>query len=160
MESSSETTDRFHTDGGASRSVWMDDVQRLVIDSPELPTRVDVCVVGAGIAGLSVAYQLVKSGRSVAIVDDGVVAGGETCRTTAHITYALDDRYFALERLHGREGARRAAESHSAALVEIATSSRRRKSPVILNGWTGIFLTLAETETFSPESCSRLSVSD
>ncbi len=29
----------------------------------------DVCIVGAGIAGLSVAYALLKSGRKVVVID-------------------------------------------------------------------------------------------
>ena len=42
-----------------------------------------------------------------------------TGRTTAHLVTALDDRYFELERLHGEEGARLAAESHTAAINAI-----------------------------------------
>ena len=39
-----------------------------------------------------------------------------TGRTTAHLVNALDDRYFELERLHGEENTRLAAESHTAAI--------------------------------------------
>jgi len=82
--------------------------------------RTEICVVGAGIAGLTTAYRLARGGRKVVVLDDGVIGGGETCRTTAHLTHALDDRYFELERLHGQDGARLAAESHTAAIDEIA----------------------------------------
>jgi glycine/D-amino acid oxidase-like deaminating enzyme/nitrite reductase/ring-hydroxylating ferredoxin subunit len=78
--------------------------------------RADVCVVGAGIAGLTTAYLLTKEGRSVVVLDDGPVAGGETSRTTAHLSNAFDDRYYELERMHGEQGARLAAESHTAAI--------------------------------------------
>ncbi|MGZ8938855.1 MAG: FAD-dependent oxidoreductase, partial [Limisphaerales bacterium] len=54
---------------------------------------VDVCVVGAGISGLTTAYLLAREGRKVAVLDDGPIGGGETGRTTAHIANALDDRY-------------------------------------------------------------------
>ncbi|MGH7337252.1 MAG: FAD-dependent oxidoreductase, partial [Myxococcota bacterium] len=50
---------------------------------------------------------------------DGPIGGGETCRTTAHLTNALDDRYFELEKLHGERGAQLAAHSHSAAIDAI-----------------------------------------
>ena len=53
------------------------------------------------------------------VLDDGAVGGGETGRTTAHLSNALDDRYYVLERLHGEEGARLAAESHAAAIDRI-----------------------------------------
>jgi glycine/D-amino acid oxidase-like deaminating enzyme/nitrite reductase/ring-hydroxylating ferredoxin subunit len=82
--------------------------------------RVDVAVIGAGMSGLSVAYHLCQAGRSVAVLDKGLIGSGETGRTTAHVSSALDDRYSVLERNHGREGARLAAASHEAAIAEIA----------------------------------------
>ena len=92
---------------------------------PEFPAltaneRADVCVIGAGIAGLSVAYQLTRSGKSVIVLDDGPIVSGETERTTAHLVTALDDRYFEIERLLGEDGARLAAASHAAAIDSIA----------------------------------------
>jgi glycine/D-amino acid oxidase-like deaminating enzyme/nitrite reductase/ring-hydroxylating ferredoxin subunit len=75
--------------------------------------------VGAGIAGLTTAYLLAREGKSVVVLDDGPLAGGETSRTTAHLVNALDDRYYELERLHGERGARLAAESHTAAVDQI-----------------------------------------
>jgi glycine/D-amino acid oxidase-like deaminating enzyme/nitrite reductase/ring-hydroxylating ferredoxin subunit len=82
---------------------------------------VDVVIVGGGIAGLSTAYILSKTGKLVAVIDDGYVGSGETGHTTAHITQALDDRYFNLEKMFGNEGARLAAESHTAAISFIET---------------------------------------
>ena len=79
----------------------------------------DVCIVGAGMAGLSVAYELSKRGREVVVVDDGTPGCGETSRTTAHLSNSLDDRYFEVEKLHGKEGSRLAAESHSRAIDRI-----------------------------------------
>jgi glycine/D-amino acid oxidase-like deaminating enzyme/nitrite reductase/ring-hydroxylating ferredoxin subunit len=84
------------------------------------PDRVvDVVVIGAGITGLSTAYQLLRSGYSVVVVDKGGVACGETSRSTAHVSSALDDHYSVLERIHGERGARLAAESHTAAIASI-----------------------------------------
>src|SRR5690606_24814375 len=57
----------------------------------------------------------------VVVVDDGPIGGGETSRTTAHLSDAIDDRYVQLEKYHGREGAALAAESHRAAIDCIAT---------------------------------------
>lgn len=99
----------------------------LWVATEEMPTyaplqeniRADVCIVGAGIAGLSTAYMLTKAGKSVVVLDDGHLADGMTAVTTAHLSNALDDRYFEIERLHGELGARRAAESHTAAINSI-----------------------------------------
>lgn len=93
-------------------------------ESPDFPSlhgnvSADVLVIGAGIAGLTTAYLLQKAGKRVIVVDEGQVAGGESVRTTAHISNALDDRYFELQRMHGTEGARLAAQSHAAAIDTI-----------------------------------------
>jgi glycine/D-amino acid oxidase-like deaminating enzyme/nitrite reductase/ring-hydroxylating ferredoxin subunit len=79
-------------------------------------TDADICIVGAGIAGMTAAYVLGKQGKRVVVLDDGPIGGGETGRTTAHLSNALDDRYFEIERLHGEKGIRLAAKSHTAAI--------------------------------------------
>lgn len=76
----------------------------------------DVCVVGAGIAGLLTADRLQREGRRVIVLEKDRMLRGETGRTTAHFVTALDDRYEALERWHGAEGVRLAAESHAVAV--------------------------------------------
>jgi glycine/D-amino acid oxidase-like deaminating enzyme/nitrite reductase/ring-hydroxylating ferredoxin subunit len=82
---------------------------------------VDVCIVGAGIVGLSIAYLLTRAGKRVAVLDDGPLTGGTTSATTAHLTCVLDERYFDLQRMHGEEGARLAAESHMTAINRMET---------------------------------------
>ncbi|CAN5666170.1 FAD-dependent oxidoreductase [soil metagenome] len=104
---------------GSTVSVWMD-----TADMPQFPplasdARASVCVVGAGIAGMMTAYLLARAGKSVIVIDDGPVGGGETGRTTAHITAAVDDHYRVIEKVHGADGARFAAESHTAAINRI-----------------------------------------
>jgi glycine/D-amino acid oxidase-like deaminating enzyme/nitrite reductase/ring-hydroxylating ferredoxin subunit len=106
------------TDSGTTVSVWME-----TADMPKPPRlgrdlKVDVCVVGAGIAGLTTAYLLAREGRSVAVLEDGPLAGGETSRTTAHLCIP-DEGFDELEHLHGEEGARLAVESHLAAVDRI-----------------------------------------
>ncbi|MGG7036377.1 MAG: FAD-dependent oxidoreductase [Flavobacterium sp.] len=59
----------------------------------------DILVIGGGIARLTTAYCLAKEGRKVILVKDGFIGSGETGRTTAHITCALDDRFFELEKI-------------------------------------------------------------
>jgi len=76
----------------------------------------DVCVIGAGIAGVTTAYMLAREGRNVALIDDGPVGGGMTGRTTAQLVNVLDDRYYELEKMLGQEFSRLSAESHSAAI--------------------------------------------
>jgi glycine/D-amino acid oxidase-like deaminating enzyme/nitrite reductase/ring-hydroxylating ferredoxin subunit len=86
--------------------------------------HVEVCVVGAGIAGLSVAYELACAGKSVALLDDGQPGGGMTQASSGHLVSLLDDRYYELEALRGRDAARGAAESHAAAIDRIEAIAR------------------------------------
>jgi glycine/D-amino acid oxidase-like deaminating enzyme/nitrite reductase/ring-hydroxylating ferredoxin subunit len=79
----------------------------------------EVCIVGAGIAGLTTAYLLGLEGTPVIVLNDGPIGNGMTGRTTAHLASALDDRYYNLEHYHGVEGAQMAAESHSTAIDRI-----------------------------------------
>ncbi len=102
-----------------STSIWMAPADQPTFSSLTADQRADVCLVGAGIVGLTTAYLLGRAGKSVVVLDDGPIFSGETGRTTAHLCTALDERYFALERLHGEKGAQLAAESHAAAIDEI-----------------------------------------
>src|SRR6185312_10344295 len=106
-------------DNSGTQTVW-------TALTPELPARpliqsleTDVCIVGAGIAGLSTAYCLSGEGKSVVVLDDGPIGGGMTERTTAHLSNVIDDGYVEIERLHGEPGARLAAQSHAAAIDRI-----------------------------------------
>jgi glycine/D-amino acid oxidase-like deaminating enzyme/nitrite reductase/ring-hydroxylating ferredoxin subunit len=88
---------------------------------------VDVCVVGAGIAGITAAHLLQRAGKRVAVLDQGKVGNGVTGFTTAHLTEALDTRYFELRRTFGDEGARLAAHSQRAAIDQIARTVEEEK---------------------------------
>jgi glycine/D-amino acid oxidase-like deaminating enzyme/nitrite reductase/ring-hydroxylating ferredoxin subunit len=101
---------------GNTESVWMATASRPEFAPLTQDTRADVVVVGAGIAGLTTAYLLGREGKSVIVLDSGPIISGETERTTAHLASAMDDRFLELERLHGIEGARLAAQSHAAAI--------------------------------------------
>jgi glycine/D-amino acid oxidase-like deaminating enzyme/nitrite reductase/ring-hydroxylating ferredoxin subunit len=104
---------------GSTISLWMSTAKETQQEPLGRDVQTDVCIVGAGIAGLAVAYELAKVGREVIVLDDGIAGGGETCRTTAHLSNALDDRYFEIEKVHGSDGARLAAQSHSRAIDRI-----------------------------------------
>jgi glycine/D-amino acid oxidase-like deaminating enzyme/nitrite reductase/ring-hydroxylating ferredoxin subunit len=107
-------------DSQATTSIWMATSNTPSQSQLRESIRTDVCIVGAGIAGLTTAFLLGREGRSVVVLDDGMIGGGMTGRTTAHLTNAFDDRYVEMERLHGEEGSRLTAESHSAAIDKIA----------------------------------------
>ena len=109
----------MQNDSGQTVSVWMDTTKMPTFASLEEDLSCDVCIVGAGIVGLTTAYHLVRAGADVVILDDGPVCGGETSRTTAHLSCVLDDRFQWLEHVHGDKRVRESTSSHMAAINRI-----------------------------------------
>ncbi|AMN44198.1 FAD-dependent oxidoreductase [Rhodoplanes sp. Z2-YC6860] len=85
----------------------------------------DVAVVGAGIAGLSVAYELSHAGKKVVVLDRGAIGGGMTSRTTAHLAPICDDGVAALAKMRGEEMAAKFQASQAAAVDRIEAIVKR-----------------------------------
>jgi glycine/D-amino acid oxidase-like deaminating enzyme/nitrite reductase/ring-hydroxylating ferredoxin subunit len=104
---------------GQHQPLWLPAAELPRFNPLSQPITSDVCIIGGGMAGLSAAYLLTREGLSVVVLEDGLLGSGETGRTTAHLSNAIDDRYTEIERLHGSDGAKLAAESHTAAINRI-----------------------------------------
>ncbi len=100
-------------------SIWSATAPVTRIRSLENNVRADVCVVGAGIAGMTTSYLLAREGKSVVILDKNQIGTGETEHTTAHLSNVIDAGYREIERLHGAKGAQLVAQSHTAAISQI-----------------------------------------
>ena len=106
-------------DNQESVSIWHDPSSEFTPTEP--PSNAAVCVIGAGISGLTTAYLLKRNGIDVQVIDAYGVGAGETGRTTAHLTAVLDDRLSRLETLFGRDKTRLAVQSHQEAITWIET---------------------------------------
>jgi len=104
---------------GETLPVWFMQTMLPALEPLTQDQSTQVVVVGAGIAGLTTAYFLAKSGRQVIVVEDGDVGSGETGRTTAHLFTALDERYYELQKSFGKDTTRLIAESHQKAIDAI-----------------------------------------
>jgi glycine/D-amino acid oxidase-like deaminating enzyme/nitrite reductase/ring-hydroxylating ferredoxin subunit len=100
-------------------SLWSATSKEPSIPSLDKNIDADVCIVGAGIAGMTTAYLLAREGRSVVILDKNQIGSGETAYTTAHLSNVIDAGYREIEVLHGAKGARLVAQSHTAAIAQI-----------------------------------------
>jgi len=118
-------TQKDNITSGENQSYWVDSVPQLSFQTLDSDIDTDVLIIGAGIAGLTTAYCLASSGRKVVLIEDGLPGSGESGRTTAHLTNALDDRYYELQKLFGEEKTRLAAQSHSAAIDWIEETIRK-----------------------------------
>ncbi|CCC14850.1 hypothetical protein SMACR_07575 [Sordaria macrospora] len=101
---------------GAAEPVWTHKLPWSKI--PEFPSldkdlETDIAIIGAGIAGISTAYELVKRGKQVTLVEARNVLSGESGRTSGHLTNDLDDGFVEIAKKHGEEGAKHAAASHA-----------------------------------------------
>src|ERR1043166_4514334 len=101
---------------GANRSFWERTAQKFSTAPLRQNITAEICVIGAGIAGVTTAYLAARENRPVVLVDDGPVGGGMTSRTTAHLVNAIDDRYIDIEKFLGEECAGLTADSHTAAI--------------------------------------------
>ncbi|HEX7151391.1 MAG TPA: FAD-dependent oxidoreductase [Thermoanaerobaculia bacterium] len=87
--------------------------------------HVDVVIIGAGITGLTAAVLLKERGKKVAVIEREHVGGGETGNTTAHITEAIDARYYYMKRNFSLDDAKIMAEASRAAIERIAANVER-----------------------------------
>jgi glycine/D-amino acid oxidase-like deaminating enzyme/nitrite reductase/ring-hydroxylating ferredoxin subunit len=107
-----------------SLSPWMDIWPQVPAPPLTDDTGCDVVVVGSGIAGLSIAYELGLHSYEVVVIDRGRIGGGMTCRTTAHLSSELDDYYFELIDARGEDEARLYHSSQVAAINRIEAICR------------------------------------
>ncbi|MDQ0801104.1 FAD-dependent oxidoreductase [Arthrobacter sp. SLBN-112] len=89
---------------------------------PELSGSLDVdtAVIGGGIAGLTAALALKRSGRTVAVLEAGRIGTGVSGHTTGKVTSLHRLAYTALERSHGKAAARIYGLANQAAVEHIA----------------------------------------
>ncbi|KAL2268038.1 hypothetical protein VTJ83DRAFT_2884 [Remersonia thermophila] len=113
---------KFMHTSGTTDPVW---VHKVPFSSlPTFPSldcdlHTDIAIIGSGIAGTHIAYELVKRGHNVVLLEARDVLSGETGRTSGHLTSDLDDGYIEIAKKHGKEGATKAAEAHSWAVSRV-----------------------------------------
>src|SRR4051812_34427169 len=109
-----------------SRSVWMQ--TPAMREAPLAQNeRAKVLVIGAGISGLSTAYELAREGFDVVVVDRGIIGGGMTARTSAHLSFEPDDYYYELISLRGEDNAKAYFESQKAAVDRIEEIAKKEQ---------------------------------
>lgn len=114
--------DNFSPD---TKPLWLDTA---VINKQPHQTgqvAVDVCIVGAGITGLTAADLLRRAGKTVAVIDLARIGWGETGHTTAHLTEVFDIGYRDLINHFGEEGAQLACQSMRRAIERVEENALR-----------------------------------
>lgn len=112
---------------GLRETLWNQQDQKVTYPKLEKEASADVVVVGAGISGLSIAYNLLKAGKSVIVLESRVVGAGQTGRSTAHIMPWFDDYYHLVEKLHGFNKTKQVADSYLKAIDWIEQTVNEEK---------------------------------
>ncbi|MEU9997558.1 FAD-dependent oxidoreductase [Streptomyces sp. NPDC050848] len=109
----------MEADAGFGTSYWMRDTP-----SPDRPAlaedlTADVVVIGGGIAGLCTAYELVRAGCEVVLLEADRIAGGVSGHTTGKLTALHGLTYARLRDTHGALAASRYALAQQDAMDHV-----------------------------------------
>ncbi len=91
----------------------------------EADAECDVLVVGAGITGAFVAYELASQGYDVLVLDRRDVAAGSTAASTALIQYEVDAEFAGLRKYLGQAGAETTYRRMAAGTAAVLALAKR-----------------------------------
>src|SRR5918998_617059 len=100
----------------ATDSLWIDKAPSTSYPSLERDLEVDVAVIGGGIAGITTALFCKQDGRSVAVLEKGVVSGAATGMSTAKASALQESLLSQVRKVAGRDALIAYAHANVAAL--------------------------------------------
>lgn len=99
-------------------SIWTKSCEIKKREQLREDTKTEIAVIGAGMAGVLIAYKLMKSGKKVIVLEARRIAKGQTCNTTAKITSQHDLIYHKLTENMGVETTKMYAMANENAINE------------------------------------------
>jgi glycine/D-amino acid oxidase-like deaminating enzyme len=103
-----------------TKSYWMESAETPGYPRLKGEVTIDVTIIGAGVAGLTTAYLLKKSGLSVAVIEKDTVGAGVSGHTTGKVTSQHNLIYERLSKRLGKDTARIYGQANQSALLQIA----------------------------------------
>ncbi len=108
---------------GIAESYWISSARSTSFPPLTGDVSVDVAVIGGGVAGIMTAWEVAKTGRSVAVIEADRVVTGVTGYTTAKVSSQHTLIYAQLTKSQGPEAARLYAHSQQDALTHVARTA-------------------------------------
>ena len=99
-----------------NKSLWLDTTPLPTYQHLTKNIEADLCIVGAGITGITLAYVLRKSGLKIALIDSGQLLHGATAYSTAKLTAQHHIIYHDLIQNYGECSAKRYANAQISAI--------------------------------------------
>lgn len=139
------------------RSVWPAVSSTVPLASVPLDRQADVLIVGAGISGALLAWQLTEAGRKPLIVDRRPPVSGSTPASTALLQFETDTPLVLLSRKIGRRRAERAWLRSQGAVNDLRTATRVARIDASLISRPSLYLagTLLDAAGLRPEARAR-----
>ena len=138
----------------ASHSLWMD-VAAFSAKPLRASVKTDVAIIGTGICGTSLAYELTRQGLTVVMLDRGQIARGMSCRTSAHLTFQSDDLYQEVISRRGERTAKLHYQSQRAAVDRIEAIVETEKIACDFKRLDGILGLSQGTRCFASQGRDR-----
>jgi len=89
-----------------NKSIWEQELKEYTIkcrlEKNKDKIHTDICIIGAGITGMTLAYFLKDIDRKVLVIDKGKALSGVTCKTTAKVSFVQQDIYSKLKCSHSK----------------------------------------------------------
>src|SRR3989344_1201946 len=98
-----------------TESVWQE-VNLPHFDSIKSHQKTETCIIGGGITGISIAYEMARRGHQVILVEAFRIGSGQTGRTTAHLTCQLEEQFKELVKIHDEKTVGIFYEAHRTAI--------------------------------------------
>jgi glycine/D-amino acid oxidase-like deaminating enzyme len=87
-------------------SIWLDNIKYKESEKLLNDSSFDVLIIGGGITGISIAYNLINSGLKVCLVEKNKIGHGVTSKTTGKITYLQELIYSNLKHTYDTKTAK------------------------------------------------------
>jgi glycine/D-amino acid oxidase-like deaminating enzyme/nitrite reductase/ring-hydroxylating ferredoxin subunit len=101
-------------------NLWSDTIKASDLPVLNEERETDVAILGAGITGLTAAYQLTQAGKNVIVIEADTIGGSTSSNSSAHLTTSNDYYYSKIVSRQGKDTARAVAGSRQAAVSFIA----------------------------------------